>query len=71
VVHLALALAGPILNLDTGGRWIAACLGLACLHELFRRFGHPGGLSDPAPDARPLWLVALALGPLVLTGPFA
>lgn len=71
VVHLALALAGPILSLYTGGRWLAASFGLAVLHEFLRRFGHPGGLLDLAPDARPLWLIALALGLLLLNGPLA
>lgn len=71
MLHLALVIAGPVLNLYTGGRWIAATLGLACLHELLRQSGHPGGLLDLAPDSRPLWLAALALGLLVLHGPLA
>lgn len=70
MVYLALGLAGPVLNLYTGGRWIAAALGLACLHGLLRRQGHRGGLLDLAPDARPLWLVAAALALLLVHGPF-
>lgn len=69
MLYLALGLAGPVLNLYTGGRWIAAMLGLACLHGLARAAGRPGGLLDFLPSPLPLWIAAAALAWLVVEGP--
>lgn len=71
MLYLALALAGPILNLYTGGRWIAATLGLAFLHGLARAGGRPGGLLDLLPSPLPLWIAAASLAWLVAEGPFS
>jgi hypothetical protein len=70
VLYLALGLAGPVLNLYLGGRWIAATLGLACLHALARATGRPGGLLDLVPSPLPFWIAAAALAWLVFEGPF-
>lgn len=70
MLYLALGLAGPVLDLYLGGRWIAATLGIACLHGLARASGRPAGLLDLLPSPLPLWIAAAGLAWLVLEGPF-